>query len=142
MFFSMRGRNVLRLMVDLASQDMNDLSSAKEVSKHLGLSERYLEQSFSLMKRHGFIKSERGAKGGYKLCKPASEYTVAMILSAVEESLSPVPCLEGPGYCIREEECMTVELWSRVDKAIRDVLENTTLQDLVDWHQEKIKSNR
>jgi DNA-binding IscR family transcriptional regulator len=62
-----------------------------------------------------------------------------MILRLTEGSLSPVPCIEADDEvnCDRQEDCVTLILWKKINEAVRDVVDSTTLQDLVDWQRAK-----
>ncbi|MGE5629477.1 MAG: RrF2 family transcriptional regulator, partial [Caulobacteraceae bacterium] len=93
MKISTRGRYALRMMLDLAMHD-DEFSSIKMVSERQGISNKYLEQIITMLSRAGFVKSVRGPQGGYKLARPANEYTVGMILRLIEGNLVPVACME------------------------------------------------
>ena len=120
MKISTKGRYALRLMLDLAMNDTGAPISLKDVN------------------RAGFVKSVRGAQGGYLLKKEPQEYTVGMILRLTEGSLAPVACLDGDeNDCERQESCVTLILWKKIYDAVSGVVDHTTLQDLVDWQLEK-----
>ena len=138
MKISTKGRYALRLMLDLAMNDTGSPVSLKDVAKRQGISDKYLEQIISVLNRAGYVKSVRGAQGGYMLRKEPEDYTVGMILRLTEGSLSPVDCLEeGAPVCNRMDSCTTILLWRKLDDAIRGVVDHVTLQDLVDWSQEQ-----
>lgn len=68
----------------------------------------------------------------------ASKYTVGNILRVTEGSLAPVDCLEGDEVnCDRAENCVTLRLWRELREAINGVVDKYTLQDLIDWTDEK-----
>ena len=94
MKISTKGRYALRLMIDLAENSTGDPISLKDVAKRQGISDKYLEQIISILNKAGFVKSIRGAQGGYLLRKAPENYTVGMILRLTEGSLAPVACLE------------------------------------------------
>ena len=61
-----------------------------------------------------------------------------MILRLTEGSLAPVTCVEDGDFpCERQENCVTVILWKKINDAINSVVDSITLQDLVDWQNEK-----
>ena len=133
MKISTKGRYALRMMLDLALNEENGYIPIKEIAKRQGISDKYLEQIISVLNRAGYVKSIRGAGGGYKLTKKPSEYTVKMILELTEGSLAPVACLEDEvNTCERADRCVTLSVWKKIYKAVNDVVENITLQDLVD----------
>ena len=115
MKISTKGRYALRLMLDLAMNDTGAPISLKDVAKRQDISDKYLEQIISVLNRAGFVKSVRGAQGGYLLKKEPQEYTVGMILRLTEGSLAPVACLDGDeNDCERQESCVTLILWKKI----------------------------
>ena len=129
---SMKSRYALRLMLALALHEGENLS-VKTVAAMQGISEKYLEQVIPLLVRHGYVKSVRGAKGGYHLTKSPDDYTIGMILRAVEGSIAPVACLDDAvNECAKCKECVTLDLWEQVDRAISNVVDHVPLADLVD----------
>ena len=138
MKISTKGRYALRLMIGLAMNSIGEPVSLKDVAKRQGISEKYLEQIISVLNRAGYVKSIRGAQGGYLLRRAPEEYTVGMILRLTEGSLAPVTCVEDGDFpCERQENCVTVILWKKINDAINSVVDSITLQDLVDWQNEK-----
>ena len=139
MKISTKGRYALRLMLDLAMNSAGQPVSLKDVAKRQEISDKYLEQIISVLNRAGYVRSVRGAQGGYLLRKAPEEYTVGMILRLTEGSLAPVPCIEEDNEveCDKREECVTVILWKKINDAVNSVVDHTTLQDLVEWRREK-----
>ncbi len=85
----------------------------------------------SLLSRAGYVRSVRGAQGGYLLTMEPSQYTVGMILRLTEGSLSPVACLHQEEPCRRSQGCGTLIVWRQLDDAISLVVDHVTLADLV-----------
>lgn len=106
----------MRLMLDLALNNTGAPISLKDVARRQEISDKYLEQIISVLNRAGYVRSVRGAQGGYLLRKAPEEYTVGMILRLTEGSLAPVACLdEGDDVdCEKREECVTLILWKRL----------------------------
>lgn len=133
MKISTKGRYALRLMLDLALNNTGEYITIKTIAARQEISEKYLEQIISVLNRAGYVKSVRGAQGGYRLAKEPLEYTVGMILRLTEGSLVPVDCLEDEGSdCMRGNGCVTREVWMELYEAIKSVVDRITLQDLVD----------
>ena len=131
MKISTKGRYALRLMVDLAVNNTGENISIKEISARQNISIKYLEQIISMLNRAGYVKSERGANGGYRLAKKPEDYTVGMILRLTEGSLAPVACIEdGECTCERYASCVTVSVWKKINDAINGVVDNITIADL------------
>jgi Rrf2 family protein len=135
MKISTRGRYAVRLMLDLALNDSDTYITVKSIAERQDISGKYLEQIISVLSRAGFVKSVRGSQGGYKLSRPPEEYTVGMILRAIEGSLVPVACLEDEvNQCPRSDTCATLDVWKQIDDAVNQVVDGTTLADLVENH--------
>ncbi|MEL7650121.1 MAG: Rrf2 family transcriptional regulator [Sedimentibacter sp.] len=141
MKISTKGRYALRLMLDLALNNTGEYIKIKNIAERQEISEKYLEQIVTALSKANYVKSVRGAQGGYKLAKSPEEYTVGMILRLTEGSLSPVACVEDCSECNRTDNCVTIEVWRRLDDAINNVVDNITLADLVEWHMQKISNN-
>ncbi len=138
MKISTKGRYALRLMIDLALNDGTKPVSLKDVANRQGISDKYLEQIISVLNKAGYVRSIRGAQGGYLLKKEPKEYTVGMILRLTEGSLAPVACIEDDQIvCERQDACVTSMVWKKINDAVNDVVDNITLQDLCDWQNEK-----
>ena len=136
MKISTKGRYALRLMIDLVTNDTGEPIRIKDVAERQGISDKYLEQIISALKKAGVVKSVRGPQGGYVLRKKPEDYTVGMILRLTEGSLAPVACVdEEETNCDRQKGCVTYILWKKVSDAISGVVDTVTLQDLVDWQQ-------
>ena len=138
MRISTKGRYALRLMLDLGTNCSGDPIRLKDVARRQGISEIYLEQIISVLNKAGFVRSIRGPQGGYVLSKRPEEYTVGMILRLTEGSLAPVECAEKEsGACEREDDCVTLILWKKLNDAINGVVDHVTLADLLEWQAAK-----
>jgi len=137
MKISTKGRYAVRLMLDLATYNTGEPISLKDVAKRQETSEKYLEQIISVLSKAGYVRSIRGAKGGYVLSKDPHEYTVGMILRVTEGDLAPVACVGlDPQPCDRMNSCITVRIWKQLADAINGVVDNISLADLVEWQNE------
>lgn len=135
---STRGRYALRLMMDLAMEDPEQPITLKSISARQNISAKYLEQIVPALSRAGFVKSIRGAQGGYRLAKMPEEYTVGSILRLIEGNLVPVGCMDDePNRCPRSAQCAVLEMWEALDQAISGVIDNMTLADLARRQKEK-----
>lgn len=118
-------------MIDLAQQEAGEYVPLRDISQRQELSAKYLEQIVVQLARAGFVKSTRGAQGGYQLAKPPSEYTIGDILRITEGSLAPVACLDhDPIECARAAECVTLNFWRGLFRVVNEYLDGTTLADL------------
>lgn len=131
MWVSTKAQYGLRALVEIGLRSP-DAVPLKDVAEVQGISQHYLEQIASQLRRAGFIRSVRGAKGGYKLGRSMDKINALEVVEALEGSLAPVTCLDDPESCWQTGSCSTESLWKKVDFAMRGVLVGTTLKDLVD----------
>lgn len=129
MMITTKGRNALKIMIDLAQHEGGGYVSLADVAERQKESLKYLEASAAQLSAAGFVVSARGKSGGYKLTKPAEEYSVADILLVGEGSLAPVSCLISG--CENADTCMTLPLFKELDEVIKNFLTSKTLKDLI-----------
>lgn len=133
MKLSTKGRYGLRAMIDMARYSEREPVSISSVAARQGLSEGYLEQLVSLLKKAGLVKSIRGAGGGYVLAKSMEEISVGDILRALEGNIEPVRCAafyseEG---CMAADGCVTKYVWQRINESINKTVDEMSLGELV-----------
>lgn len=139
MKISTKGRYALRIMMELAANESDKPLSLKDMAARHNYSEKYLEQIISMLNKADFVKSIRGAQGGYLLTREPKEYTIGELLRVTEGSLAPVSCLETEdGECDKASGCVSVILWKKINDAVNEVVDNTTLQDMMDWQSSAI----
>ncbi|ASA98019.1 MULTISPECIES: cysteine metabolism transcriptional regulator CymR [Anoxybacillus] len=124
MKISTKGRYGLTIMIELAKRYGEGPISLKSIAQTNNLSEHYLEQLISPLRNAGLVKSVRGAYGGYILADEPSKITAGDVIRVLEGPLQVVEELE-------DEEPAKRELWMRVRDAVKEVLDSTTLEDLL-----------
>lgn len=133
MLVSTRGRYALRMMIDLAAHTEEGFVALKDIAERQQISKKYLEQIIPVLTRSSLLMTTRGFQGGYKLARPASDYTVGEILRVTEGTMAPVNCLMGEeNVCPRKADCATLPLWTGLQKVVDDYLDKITLQDVLD----------
>ena len=131
MMITTKGRNALKVMIDLAQHTKEGYISLADVAERVKESQKYLESTVSQLSQKGLILSARGKTGGYMLARTADKYTVAEIITAAEGSLAPVSCLDGTTLCERADVCLSMPLWKELDEVIMNFLNSKTLADLL-----------
>jgi Rrf2 family protein len=128
----------IRAVLDIALQKQNAPVQAREIATRQSIPEQFLEQVLSVLRRAGVIRSIRGAAGGYDLAKPAGQTTIGEIIRALSGPLVPVQCVneDDLARCPSQDLCSVSHFWRRLKEAIEDVVQRTTIQDLVDHQQE------
>ena len=127
---STRGRYALRVMIDLAEHIDEGYIPLQTIAKRQGISEKYLESILAVLSKAGLLDAVRGKGGGYRLSKPAKEYTAFEVLSLTEGTLAPVTCLERGQQWENAVNCRTLPLWQGLDQVIAAYLCSYTLADL------------
>lgn len=139
MKISTKGRYAVRVMLDLALHNTGECIKVKEIASRQGISEKYLEQIIAILNKAGYVKSVRGAQGGYRIARDPAEYTVGMILRLTEGSLAPVACLEEDyGVCERCDTCETLGVWKELYQAVNHVVDGVTIADLVERRKRRL----
>ncbi len=136
MKISTKGRYAVRLMIDIAKHSNGGNVSIKDVAERQDISLKYLEQIVNMLSKKGYLKSQRGSQGGYKMTRSPEEYTVGDILRVTEGDMAPVSCLEGGGInCPKAAACPTVGFWQGLYKIVNDYIDGTTIADLAREHE-------
>lgn len=132
MMITTKGRNALKVMIDLAAHEGEGFISLSDIAERQKESLKYLENSVKQLSSAGLILSARGKSGGYKLARKAEDYTVAEILVSGEGSLAPVHCLEdGVAPCENAGSCRTLPLFKELDEVIMNFLKSKSLKDML-----------
>lgn len=134
MKISTKGRYGLRALIDLAQYSEIEPVSISSIAARQGISERYLEQLMTLLKKAGLVKSIRGAGGGYVLAKELGEISVGDVLRALEGDLKPVECTaySESNSCEAAGGCVTKYVWQRINESINQTVDEIRLKELVD----------
>jgi len=127
-----------RAMLDLALHADSRPASLREIAGRQGLSPKYAEHLLAALQEAGLVQAVRGAHGGYRLARPASEINLRQIYDALEGSGPFVECSTAEGACSRAESCVTREVWTEMFNAAMQVLERTTLAELKHRAREKL----
>ena len=132
---STRSRYGLKAIVDIAAQKPF-ATSIKSIAARQDIPVNYLEQIIFLLRKSGFVKSIRGAQGGYILNCDLNSTTVGDILRTLEGSLYPVKCLahSKKELSSREacENCFTRSVWQKIYENINAAVDSVTIADLLD----------
>lgn len=128
MFITTKGRNALKIMIELAKNE-GEFVPLADIAERQKESQKYLENIAALLSNAGLVISLRGKSGGYKLAKKPQEYTVAEILISGEGTLAPIQCLTTG--CENAESCDTLPLFKELDEVIMNFLNSKTLKDLI-----------
>lgn len=98
---------------------------------------KFLELILLDLKNSGILDSKKGPGGGYLLSRPPSGITIGSVVRYMEGPLAPLPCASESAYrpcqeCEDVECCGTRMVMREVRDAISDVLDHTTLQNVIE----------
>ncbi len=125
-----RGRYAVTAMLDLALHYESGPVALSEIADRQGISQSYLEQLFSSLRKRGLVDGMRGPGGGYRLLRSSELISVADVIDAVDETVDATRC-GGRRNCQGEQRCLTHDLWEDLSTQIRDFLDNISLNELV-----------
>ena len=98
---------------------------------------RFLEVILGQLRRAGFVSSKRGNTGGYILAREPAELTIGEVIRFMQGPVGPVDCVVGASEksCPLYGACVFLPMWERARKAVLDVYDNTSFQDLLEEEQ-------
>jgi Rrf2 family cysteine metabolism transcriptional repressor len=135
MRLSAREQYGVRAMIELGRRHGQGPVSLSDVAQAQSISLGYLEQIFPLLKDAHLVESTRGARGGYELSRAPQQITVGDVVRALEEGyIMPLKCIpqqRGQASCGRQDICAARDVWRKMHEGIVEVLDSTTLEDLV-----------
>ena len=131
---SQKCQYAIRAIFELARRYGQGPVKIADISKAQAVPSRFLEVILSQLKQAGFVQSRRGAAGGYVLAHPPSQMTVGEVVRFVEGPQVPVECMIGRTVkgCRLSGRCVFMGMWKRAAKAVSDIYDGTTFQDLLD----------
>ena len=125
-----KGRYAVTAILDIAQHGNDSPVAISSVSSRQGISQSYLEQLFSKLKKAMLVRSIRGPGGGYELALNPDAISVSDILTAVGEGVDATQC-GGVGNCHEGKVCLTHELWTDLSIQIDLFLSSITVWALI-----------
>jgi Rrf2 family transcriptional regulator, cysteine metabolism repressor len=123
----------LLALIYIARHEKNSFIKIEDICEKYGLSKKYLEQIFYILKSSRYIKTKRGAHGGYSLAVPAKKITVAEIVRLMDGALAPTESVSKYffSHTPLEKEVKIIKVLREIRNYIAERLENLTLADLI-----------
>lgn len=135
----------VRALVDLAYHASEDLVRASDIAKRTAIPEQYLAQVLHALSKRGVVRSGRGPHGGHALAMNPSDIRLSMVMSCLGASEIPIGCLDNITQCIHVPACAQREVWRSVAEAVFNILDSTSIADLVErtraMHESLLLSN-
>ncbi|QSX07525.1 Rrf2 family transcriptional regulator [Alkalibacter rhizosphaerae] len=140
MKISTKGRYGLRAMIDLAIYSSNGHQALGQIAQRQNVSEIYLEQVFSALRKNNMVQSVKGAQGGYLLAVDPKDVTAGDILRVLEGDVS---IIDYGNEDVGAEHsklttCINDMVWRRIDANIRDLVDGITLEEMVEDYKKKL----
>lgn len=132
MRISFSGDYALKAILDLALSYNNGLSRIQDIAKRQDIPLKYLEQILLTLKGAGYVKSQRGPKGGYYLAKDPGDIMMGEVIRLVEGPISPITCVSRSCYkrCREEGSCIFRPIFDRIRTLTENVVDKTSFADL------------
>lgn len=138
----------MRAMISLAEpaseSDSPAMMQIKEISQREQISSKFLEQILLTLKNAGLLHSKMGVGGGYYLARPANEITLGQIFRVLDGPVAPIRCVSQMAYescgCPDEQTCGLRLVMGDVRNAVADILDNTSLADVMKRQNEARKT--
>jgi Rrf2 family iron-sulfur cluster assembly transcriptional regulator len=124
-------------LVSLAGASRGNPVTLKDISRQEDISELYLQQLFSRLRRRNLVKSVRGPGGGFILARRPSEITIGEIIRAAEGKNTRVGCRSSGRKCGMIERCKTQNMWDSLEARIDEFLDSITIEHLFLDQEEK-----
>ncbi len=106
--------------------------SAADLAAALGLGPATVSKVLKILAQHGLVTSTRGARGGYRLARPAADINIAQIIDALDDQpFGLTECTATPGVCSVEADCHIRSNWERINFIVRRTLEGVSVADMV-----------
>ena len=121
----------VRALVDLALYGAKGPVRASEIAKRTVIPEQYLAQVLHTLNKSGFTGSHRGPRGGHFLAMEPSDIRLSSVMMSLGGTETPVACLADNTICIHSPTCAQREVWRTVAEAVFNILNSTTIEDLV-----------
>jgi Rrf2 family protein len=105
-------------------------SSAKEIAETYGIPSPLLSKILQKLAKNGFLRSEQGTNGGYKLAREAREITALEVIRTIDGPIFLTACFTEHGYCCHTDKCIVRDPLQKVHEGILRLLANITIADM------------
>jgi Rrf2 family protein len=114
----------------LAVNQARGSASAKEIADTYGIPLPLLSKILQKLSKAGFLRSEHGTNGGYRLARGAGEITALEIIRTIDGPIFLTSCFTEHGFCTHSERCNVREPLRRVHEGILRLLSSITISEL------------
>jgi Rrf2 family cysteine metabolism transcriptional repressor len=136
-----RGDYALKAILELSiryEDNKTEVIPITEIAKFGDMPKKFLEQILLTLVRGGFLKSKRGAGGGFILARPPENITVGDVIRLIEGPIEPIECVnEGYKGCADVKCCILRNVWQEVAVAISEVVDTLNFKELVERYKKR-----
>ncbi len=132
---STKVRYAARAMIELALSYDSQPVQLNDIACKQDISVKYLEQIMAPLRARGYVRTQKGSRGGYHMAVKPEAITLYDIVESVEGSIALVACVDDE-LCERWDRCVTRSVWSRVKEAMKNELQSQTLAELAKEQEE------
>jgi Rrf2 family protein len=122
----------IRAALELAAAADNEKPlKGERISTAQAIPLRFLENILMQLRHAGLVESRRGAEGGYRLARPATEVTLADVIRAIDGPLAGVGGARPETLGFEGVAAPMRDVWIAVRASLRNVLERVTLAEVI-----------
>jgi Rrf2 family protein len=114
----------------LALAGSDNVAAAKELSECYGIPLPLLAKVLQQLSRKGFVSSEQGSRGGYRLALPASRISALDVIRAIDGPVMLTSCSTHGEECDLLDTCTVKAPLRRVQEGILKLLANISVADM------------
>ena len=122
----------VRALIDLAQHEESSPIRSADIARRQFVPEAFLDRLLLTMSKAGLVMSQRGPQGGHALALAPDQISLGAVMESMGETETMVGCLDDPSACNISPACSQCDIWREVEDAVRQVLDNTTIADLVE----------
>ncbi|MCL1974811.1 MAG: Rrf2 family transcriptional regulator [Firmicutes bacterium] len=132
MIISTQTRYAVRFLLELAkTEEKSRPTTLRNIAAKQGISEAYLESIATKLRKHGYLKSFKGAGGGYCLIQGIETITVGEIMRLMETTYFQIHCTaDAKDTCENYKECLIAQAWGLLEDQIDNIVDNVKLSQL------------
>ncbi len=116
----------------LALQTGNQSASAKEIAGRYGIPVPLMSKVLQILAREGFVNSEFGTRGGYRLARDPGRISALEVIRAIDGPIILTSCFTEHGDCDQSATCTVREPLRRVHEGILQLLASITITDMAE----------
>jgi Rrf2 family protein len=114
----------------LALKPPNESASAKDIAETYGVPLPLLSKILQRLARNGFLRSEHGTNGGYRLARDPQRISALEVIRAIDGPIILTSCFTDHGDCSHSTRCSVREPLRRIHEGILRLLDSITISDI------------